>query len=101
MVVLKPVSPFIADTVEHILNYTKHMATVHYENGKYHLHTELETISKEDGGITKDKTSTTEKAENNSQQIKFICIPILRIINNVIRNVIKFLFIPDNPIIKS
>lgn len=45
------------------------MATIHYENGKYHLHTELETISKEDGGITKDKSSATEKTEINSQKI--------------------------------
>lgn len=41
IVMLKPVSPYVTDAVEHIFSYTKHMATVHYENGKYHVHKEL------------------------------------------------------------
>ena len=46
------------------------MATVHYENGKYHLHTELEKITNEDGQITKEKTPSSQKSnEDLSNQI--------------------------------
>ncbi len=39
-IVCKPIFPSIADTVAHIFWYSEHMATVHVENGKYHVHLE-------------------------------------------------------------
>ncbi len=45
-IVLKPVFPTIADTVAHIFWYSEHMATVHYEHGKYHVHYEYEQAAK-------------------------------------------------------
>jgi len=60
---LKPVSPFITDTVEHIFNYTQHMASVHYENGTYHVHKELvddekkNNLSKEASASKKDNSA--------------------------------------------
>ncbi len=38
--VCKPLLPFITDTIAHIFWYSEHVATVHYENGKYHVHLE-------------------------------------------------------------
>lgn len=41
MVMLKPVEPFIMDAFAHLFYYTQHMATVHYEHSKMHVHYEL------------------------------------------------------------
>jgi hypothetical protein len=60
---LKPISPYISDTVEHIFNYTQHMASVHYENGKYHVHKEL-VIEAKKNNPAKEKNIT--KKENSA-----------------------------------
>ena len=38
---LKPVFPYLKDTIAHIFWYSEHMATVHFENGKFHIHKEV------------------------------------------------------------
>lgn len=38
---LKPVMPVVNDVVAHTFFKMQHLATVHYENGKHHLHVEL------------------------------------------------------------
>lgn len=38
---LKPVFPVVNDIIAHTFYKMQHMATVHYENGAYHLHAEL------------------------------------------------------------
>jgi hypothetical protein len=38
---LKPVMPLVNDIIAHTFYKMQHLATVHYENGKYHLHAEL------------------------------------------------------------
>ncbi len=38
---IKPVLPLVKDILAHTFFKTSHMATVHYENGRYHLHVEL------------------------------------------------------------
>ena len=37
---LRPVLPYVSDAAAHIFWYSKHVSTVHYENGKYHVHVE-------------------------------------------------------------
>ncbi|MBS1665233.1 MAG: hypothetical protein JST68_29580 [Bacteroidetes bacterium] len=37
---LRPFSPFLADALAHTFWYARHMATVHYEHGKFHVHYE-------------------------------------------------------------
>ncbi|HMU71966.1 MAG TPA: hypothetical protein PKD93_04470 [Ferruginibacter sp.] len=54
---LKPVSPYISDTIAHIFYYAQHMATVHYENGKFHVHKEVIDVAKEEAA-PKDQTSS-------------------------------------------
>lgn len=39
---LKPILPFASDFVAHTFNEFDHVATVHFENGKYHVHAEVE-----------------------------------------------------------
>ncbi|MCD6069315.1 MAG: hypothetical protein K0S33_4141 [Bacteroidetes bacterium] len=39
--ILKPLSPIAADIIAHTFDQAHHMATVHFENGKYHVHKEI------------------------------------------------------------
>lgn len=65
MVMLKPLSPYISDTVEHIFNYTQHMATIHYENGKYHVHKDLVNEAKKNNPAKENSTAKKENSAND------------------------------------
>ena len=43
---LRPVLPYVSDAAAHIFWYSKHVSTVHYENGKYHVHMEALNAAK-------------------------------------------------------
>jgi hypothetical protein len=62
VVLFKPVLPFLSDFVSHAFFYTQHMATVHYENGKYHVHYETAKDTKEE----KQDKNTPASQKNNS-----------------------------------
>ena len=62
---LKPVSPYISDTVAHIFYYTQHMATVHYENGKLHVHKEIEDNAKKNEPAKESNSSKKENSAND------------------------------------
>ena len=67
---LKPLTAVVNDVLAHTFWKVQHMATVHYENGHYHLHNELKTISEEDKSSTQEKAPSSEKSdETNSNQI--------------------------------
>ena len=67
---LKPLTAILNDALAHTFWKVQHMATVHYENGHYHLHNELKTISEEDKSSTQEKVPSSEKSnEINSNQI--------------------------------
>ncbi|ASS47948.1 MAG: hypothetical protein A3D31_01355 [Candidatus Fluviicola riflensis] len=38
---LKPILPFAGDFIAHAFNEFDHVATVHFENGEYHVHAEV------------------------------------------------------------
>ena len=59
----KPVFPYLNDVIAHVLFYQQHMATVHFENGKYHLHKEVVKNVKEENS---NKNSLPEKKKNSS-----------------------------------
>ncbi len=61
IVMFKPVLPFIADCISHAFFYTQHMATVHYENGKYHVHYEAAKNIKEDAAGKTPASSSSKK----------------------------------------
>ena len=67
---LKPLTAVINDALAHTFWKVQHMATVHFENGHYHLHNELKKISEEDKSSSTDKVPSNEKSnETNSNQI--------------------------------
>ena len=41
------------------------MATVHYENGHYHLHKELKNINEEENNKTQEKVPSSQKVNEN------------------------------------
>jgi hypothetical protein len=43
---LKPILPFASDVIAHTFDEFDHVATVHFENGKYHVHAEVVNDSK-------------------------------------------------------
>lgn len=62
-VMVKPALPYVSDFIGHMLFYKQHMATVHFENGKYHLHKEVVKNIKEENS---NKNSLPEKKKNSS-----------------------------------
>ena len=63
---LKPVTPYISDAVAHIFYKARHMATVHYEDGKFHVHKEVVKNEKENESA-KEKPSSKKDNSNNDQ----------------------------------
>lgn len=55
LVLLRPVVPCVTDFLAHSFWSTDHIATVHYENGKYHLHVEI----KEAAGATENAPASS------------------------------------------
>lgn len=70
----KPVLPYLNDLIAHTLFYQFHMATVHFENGKLHVHKEVmkETAAEND----KNKPVQLKKDNLQSDHI-LIAVPIL------------------------
>lgn len=60
---LKPVLPYVSDFVNHVFFYTQHMATVHNENGKYHVHKEIVDNKKK---AASQKELPSSKKENSA-----------------------------------
>jgi hypothetical protein len=52
---IRPAMPLVNDAVAHIFFKMEHLATVHFENGKYHIHAELQKASEN----TNSKNNTT------------------------------------------
>lgn len=66
IVVCKPVMPSIADTIAHIFWYSEHIAKVHYENGKYHVHLEYQQAAKDH---SPEKESSLPKSESLTEHL--------------------------------
>ena len=54
---LKPVMPIVNDVIAHTFYKMQHLATVHFENGKYHVHTELTNDADQQKGDQKETSS--------------------------------------------
>jgi hypothetical protein len=81
-IVFKPLFPSIADTVAHIFWYSEHMATVHYEHGKYHVHYEYQQAAK---NSYPEKDTNLPKSEYASEHLiaadayNFSFLPVIQI----------------------
>jgi hypothetical protein len=66
---LRPLAVMVQDAIAHTFFRLQHTATVHYENGHYHLHKELNDISKDDNNAAgKSSQKTGEVLSNHVPQ---------------------------------
>jgi hypothetical protein len=63
---LKPMAVVIEDVLAHTFWKAQHMATVHYENGHYHVHMALNDISKEEQHTPQQKAPSSQKTTENT-----------------------------------
>ncbi|MBC7627141.1 hypothetical protein [Ferruginibacter sp.] len=73
VVMLKPVLPYINDVISHTFFYAHHMATVHYENGKYHVHYEIARDIK-DQKSDKSTSSNLKKDNLTNEHLVTSCL---------------------------
>ena len=68
--------PVINDVVAHIFFKMQHMATVHYENGKHHLHVELLSglDEQEKEPVRNTPTSIYETLANHIRNKTEVCL---------------------------
>jgi hypothetical protein len=50
---LRPLLPVLEDVMAHMLWKNEHIATVHYENGKYHVHLEISDAEEKSANTSK------------------------------------------------
>ena len=62
---LRPAMPYLADGMAHLLWYHEHIATVHTEHGKRHVHFEVEKESKKNN--TENNSEENKKAATTSE----------------------------------
>lgn len=67
--VAKPLLPYVADAISHTLFYNDHMSTVHFENGRFHVHNEAIDAAKETNDAS--KTTAVKKESNWDHIISF------------------------------
>jgi hypothetical protein len=83
VVLIKPVLPYVSDFIQHTFFYASHMATVHYENGKYHVHYQTakeaaeEKQDKSNLPTQKKQTTTTEDVVITDKQV----LPFIAAVN--------------------
>lgn len=66
LLMVKPVMPYVYDAVAHVFFYAKHMATVHYEDGKFHVHKEI--VDAKNSSTGNDSTSPNQKKQNTTTE---------------------------------
>lgn len=64
LVLSKPLFPIVSDFIAHTFFESNHIATVHYENGAYHMHIEVRDASEE----SQNATAPAEKKQNEETQ---------------------------------
>jgi hypothetical protein len=56
---LKPLTPIVNDVIAHAFYKMEHLATVHFENGKYHVHAELAQQAEKDNPTKNSNTPSS------------------------------------------
>jgi len=72
IVTFKPVLPYVSDFVAHNFYYAHHMATVHFENGKHHVHYQLvNDVKNESSGKSPSSSSQKDNAASEHFATEF------------------------------
>lgn len=62
----KPVMPYVSDFADHVFFYAKHMATVHAENGQWHVHFETAQSTRNDTEKESNLPSSSKKENTDT-----------------------------------
>jgi hypothetical protein len=82
-IILKPVLPAVTDCVAHIFWYSEHVGTVHFENGKYHVHNEMIEASKKN---LPEQNHPDQKREVSADEHLVITTPHYIFTSTIIQN---------------
>ena len=63
--------PYVNDFVSHVFFYAKHMATVHAENGKWHVHFEAAENTQSDTNKESNLPSSSKKENTITEHCLF------------------------------
>ena len=66
---LQPLLPYIADATAHAFWYSQHMATVHYQNGKYHVHKESVSMAKKSNSENTNSSGQKKSLNENDHLV--------------------------------
>lgn len=80
---VKPVLPLVKDVLAHTFFKSSHMATVHYENGRYHLHMELNDEAKKETSKQNPYLSDNETLALHIKTEELILTPCVKIISEI------------------
>jgi hypothetical protein len=69
----KPVMPFVNDFIDHVFFYAKHLATVHEENGRRHVHLETAKNASEENN-KEGNTPASSKKDNTVVEHYFFVV---------------------------
>lgn len=101
LALVKPLVPAFADLLSHTFWKTEHLATVHFENGKYHLHIEMEKAGKEDQQNNSKKISEKNDFVHLNPSVENRMLPgkFSGVINSGIQTIssLPFYSIPSPP----
>ncbi|MEP6713133.1 MAG: hypothetical protein ABJA37_11980 [Ferruginibacter sp.] len=64
VLMLKPLLPYISDKIAHAFWYSQHMATVHYVDGKFHVHKEVMEDAKKNSNEKNPYSQKKEQSQN-------------------------------------
>lgn len=68
---IKPVMPLVKDVIAHAFFEDSHVAAVHYENGRYHIHLELkEQVATNDTKTPIESAFETVSSHIQSERLK-------------------------------
>ncbi|MBC7696545.1 MAG: hypothetical protein H7141_14000 [Burkholderiales bacterium] len=72
---IKPIMPLVKDVVAHVFFESSHMATVHYENGRYHIHLELKEVAEKNNSAQSTAPSENESIFTHvkAEETNFVC----------------------------
>ena len=70
---IKPIMPIVNDIIAHTFYKMEHLATVHFENGKYHVHAELaneaDQQKNQKGNFSENETLASHLISNKTEFI--------------------------------
>ena len=80
---IKPVLPLVKDLLAHTFFKTSHMAEVHYENGRYHLHMELNEEAQKNESKQSTSFSNNDVLASHLKSEELILQPFFKTISEI------------------